>query len=48
MRLVMSRSSTPCEVVGWVTSVGDGHSVGKSIAMGYVDEAVADQYGDGL
>ena len=31
------------EVVGWVTSGGYGHSVGKSIAMGYVDKAVADQ-----
>jgi dimethylglycine dehydrogenase len=30
------------EVVGWVTSGGYGHSVGKSIAMGYVDKAVAD------
>jgi dimethylglycine dehydrogenase len=31
------------EVVGWVTSGGYGHSVGKSIAMGYVDKAVADE-----
>ena len=31
------------EVVGWVTSGGFGHSVGKSIAMGYVDKAVANE-----
>jgi dimethylglycine dehydrogenase len=30
------------EVVGWVTSGGYGHSVGKSLAMGYVNNAVAD------
>jgi dimethylglycine dehydrogenase len=29
-------------VVGWVTSGGFGHSVGKSLAMGYVDLAVAE------
>jgi dimethylglycine dehydrogenase len=29
-------------VVGWVTSGGYGHSVGKSLAMGYVENAVAD------
>ena len=28
-------------VVGWVTSGGYGHSVGKSIALGYVEKAVA-------
>ncbi|HUO81143.1 MAG TPA: FAD-dependent oxidoreductase [Steroidobacteraceae bacterium] len=28
-------------VVGWVTSGGYGHSVGKSLALGYVDKAVA-------
>jgi dimethylglycine dehydrogenase len=28
-------------VVGWVTSGGFGHSVGKSIALGYVENAVA-------
>jgi dimethylglycine dehydrogenase len=28
-------------VVGWVTSGGFGHSVGKSIALGYVETAVA-------
>ena len=30
------------KVVGWVTSGGYGHSVGKSIALGYVDKAVAE------
>ena len=29
------------EVVGWVTSGGYGHSVGKSIALGYVNNDVA-------
>jgi dimethylglycine dehydrogenase len=29
------------KVVGWVTSGGYGHSVGKSLALGYVDKAVA-------
>ena len=29
------------EVVGWVTSGGYGHTVGKSIALGYVENAVA-------
>jgi dimethylglycine dehydrogenase len=29
------------KVVGWVTSGGYGHTVGKSIALGYVDNAVA-------
>ena len=29
------------KVVGWVTSGGYGHSVGKSIALGYVENAVA-------
>ena len=29
------------EVVGWVTSGGYGHSVGKSIALGYVNKDVA-------
>jgi dimethylglycine dehydrogenase len=28
-------------VVGWVTSGGYGHTIGKSIALGYVDVAVA-------
>jgi dimethylglycine dehydrogenase len=28
-------------VVGWVTSGGYGHTVGQSIALGYVDKAVA-------
>jgi dimethylglycine dehydrogenase len=28
------------KVVGWVTSGGYGHTVGKSIALGYVDNAV--------
>ncbi len=31
------------EVAGWVTSGGYGHSVGKSLAMGYVSNAVADE-----
>jgi dimethylglycine dehydrogenase len=31
------------EVVGWVTSGGYGHSVGKSIALGYVPTELADQ-----
>lgn len=30
------------KVVGWVTSGGYGHYVNKSIALGYVDNAVAD------
>ncbi len=30
------------KVVGWVTSGGYGHSVGKSLALGYVDKAVAE------
>lgn len=30
------------KVVGWVTSGGYGHRVGHSIALGYVDRAVAD------
>ena len=29
-------------VVGWVTSGGYGHSVGKSLALGYVERAVAE------
>ncbi len=29
------------KVVGWVTSGGYGHTVGQSIALGYVDNAVA-------
>ena len=29
------------KVVGWVTSGGYGHTVGKSIALGYVENAVA-------
>jgi dimethylglycine dehydrogenase len=29
------------KVVGWVTSGGFGHSVGKSLAMGYVDKGCA-------
>jgi dimethylglycine dehydrogenase len=29
------------KVVGWVTSGGYGHTVGKSIALGYVDNVVA-------
>jgi dimethylglycine dehydrogenase len=29
------------EVVGWITSGGYGHCVGKSIALGYVPSAVA-------
>ena len=33
------------KVVGWVTSGGYGHSVGKSIALGYVDKSVADALG---
>jgi dimethylglycine dehydrogenase len=33
------------KVVGWVTSGGYGHSVGKSIALGYVDKTVADALG---
>jgi dimethylglycine dehydrogenase len=32
-------------VVGWVTSGGYGHSVRKSLAMGYVNRDVADQAG---
>ena len=30
------------KVVGWVTSGGYGHTVGKSLALGYVDKAVAE------
>ena len=30
------------KVVGWVTSGGYGHRVGKSIALGYVDKSAAD------
>ncbi|HEX6572864.1 MAG TPA: glycine cleavage T C-terminal barrel domain-containing protein, partial [Steroidobacteraceae bacterium] len=30
-------------VVGWVTSGGYGHTVGRSIALGYVDKAVANE-----
>jgi dimethylglycine dehydrogenase len=30
-------------VVGWVTSGGYGHSVGKSLALGYVERSVAEQ-----
>ena len=30
------------KVVGWVTSGGFGHSVGQSIALGYVDMAHAE------
>src|SRR4029077_12827208 len=30
------------EVVGWVTSGGCGHCVGKSIALGYVAASVGD------
>ena len=29
------------EVVGWITSGGYGHSVGRSIALGYVPTALA-------
>ena len=29
------------QVVGWITSGGYGHCVGKSIALGYVPAAVA-------
>ena len=29
------------KVVGWVTSGGYGHTVGKSLALGYVENAVA-------
>jgi dimethylglycine dehydrogenase len=32
-------------VVGWVTSGGYGHSVGKSLALGYVNRDVAEQTG---
>ena len=31
------------EVVGWVTSGGYGHSIGKSIALGYVNNNVASE-----
>ena len=31
------------KVIGWVTSGGYGHTVGKSLALGYVDKAVADE-----
>ena len=34
------------KVVGWVTSGGYGHTVGKSLAMGYVSKDVADATGD--
>jgi dimethylglycine dehydrogenase len=34
-------------VVGWVTSGGFGHHVGKSIALGYVPTALAGDAGDG-
>ncbi len=34
------------KVVGWVTSGGYGHSVGKSLAMGYVNNDVADHTSD--
>ncbi len=33
------------EVVGWVTSGGYGHSVGKSLALGYVPAALAQSAG---
>jgi dimethylglycine dehydrogenase len=35
------------EVVGWVTSGGFGHSVGESIALGYVPAELADPIGGG-
>jgi dimethylglycine dehydrogenase len=31
------------KVVGWVTSGGYGHTTQKSLAMGYVEKAVADE-----
>jgi dimethylglycine dehydrogenase len=31
------------EVVGWVTSGGYAHASGKSVALGYVPKALADQ-----
>lgn len=31
------------KVVGWVTSGGFGHSVGKSLAMGYIPKELADE-----
>jgi dimethylglycine dehydrogenase len=34
------------KVVGWVTSGGYGHTVGKSLAMGYVNNDVADHTSD--
>ena len=34
------------KVVGWVTSGGYGHSIKKSIALGYVDRAVANETDD--
>jgi len=34
-------------VVGWVTSGGYGHHVGKSIALGYVPTTLAGETGDG-
>ena len=30
------------KVIGWVTSGGYGHCVGKSLAMGYIEKADAD------
>jgi dimethylglycine dehydrogenase len=35
-------------VVGWVTSGGYAHYVGKSMAQGYVPAALAEDESDGL
>ena len=35
------------EVVGWITSGGYGHHVGRSIALGYVPTPLADPSGPG-
>ena len=37
-----SRSGATARSIGWVTSGGYGHCVGKSLAMGYIEKAHAD------
>ena len=37
-RSATSRSGGDCRVIGWVTSGGYGHCVGKSLAMGYIEK----------
>ena len=41
----MNRSGTTDQVVGWVTSGGYGHSVRRSLALGYVPAALAQASG---